>query len=209
MAQVLSLSRCERCTAPCLVCAPVKCRMVQPCSIRMVLPPAAQPCWVLTTPGLTTLCAVRMQIHQSLYCNMNTNWQQCSLCKHVYRYIKSLYWSMTTFTTVGYGDYSPQNIEEQMFVIMYELLNVGLLAYVTATFTLFVTKADAKTGQWRDTLYNLRTFIRLHGIGETGRDRSLSGDMQKHLQLHFQHEEVRPCSGCGYLLVEGCRDTHT
>lgn len=146
-----------------------------------------------------------MQVHQSLYCN--PSWQRCSLCEHVYRYIKSLYWSMTTFTTVGYGDYSPQNIEEQMFVIMYELLNVGLLAYVTATFTLFVTKADEKTGQWRDTLYNLRTFIRLHGIGDSDRDRSLSADMQKHLQLHFQHEEVRSCSGCGYHLVKGCRET--
>lgn len=32
------------------------------------------------------------------------------------RYLRSLYWSMTTFTTVGYGDFSPQTHWEQGFV---------------------------------------------------------------------------------------------
>ena len=32
------------------------------------------------------------------------------------RYLRALYWSMTTFTTVGYGDFSPRTLVEQGFV---------------------------------------------------------------------------------------------
>jgi Ion channel len=31
-------------------------------------------------------------------------------------YIRSLYWSMVTFTTVGYGDFTPVTVTEQVFV---------------------------------------------------------------------------------------------
>ena len=31
-------------------------------------------------------------------------------------YLRSFYWSVTTFTTVGYGDFSPVTITEQVFV---------------------------------------------------------------------------------------------
>lgn len=42
-------------------------------------------------------------------------------------YIISLYWSVVTFTTVGYGDFSPRTSIEQIFGMIYMLLNVVLM----------------------------------------------------------------------------------
>jgi hypothetical protein len=38
------------------------------------------------------------------------------------KYVRSLYWSMTTLTTVGYGDFSAKTIPEQAFTVVRELV---------------------------------------------------------------------------------------
>eukprot|EP00258_Populus_trichocarpa_P030140 XP_024446159.1 potassium channel AKT1-like [Populus trichocarpa] len=45
------------------------------------------------------------------------------------RYVTSIYWSITTLTTVGYGDLHPVNTREMIFDIFYMLFNLGLTAY--------------------------------------------------------------------------------
>ena len=46
------------------------------------------------------------------------------------RYFISLYWSMTTFSTNGYGDFTSQNEAEVIWSICYMMWNLGLSAYV-------------------------------------------------------------------------------
>jgi voltage-gated potassium channel len=43
------------------------------------------------------------------------------------RPIDSLYFSVTTLTTVGYGDFSPQTAAGKIFTVVYVLVGVGLL----------------------------------------------------------------------------------
>lgn len=45
------------------------------------------------------------------------------------RYIVSLYYSVTTMLTVGYGDITPQNTTERVFSIMIMVLSCGVFAY--------------------------------------------------------------------------------
>jgi voltage-gated potassium channel Kch len=42
-------------------------------------------------------------------------------------YFQSLYFSVITLTTVGYGDFSPQTFAGRLFTIFYVLMGVGIV----------------------------------------------------------------------------------
>eukprot|EP01051_Picozoa_sp_SAG22_P007955 SAG22_NODE_581_length_8895_cov_2.587767_2_plen_185_part_00 len=44
------------------------------------------------------------------------------------QWMQSLYWAMTTMTTIGYGDYGPQTHDETIFVVLAEV--IGLTFFV-------------------------------------------------------------------------------
>lgn len=61
------------------------------------------------------------------------------------RYIMSMYWSITTLTTTGYGDLHAENPIEMMFCIVYMLFNLGLTAYLIGNMTNLVVHRTGRT----------------------------------------------------------------
>lgn len=61
------------------------------------------------------------------------------------RYVTSIYWSITTLTTVGYGDLHAENTREMIFDIFYMLFNLGLTAYLIGNMTNLVVHGTSKT----------------------------------------------------------------
>lgn len=61
------------------------------------------------------------------------------------RYVTTIYWSITTLTTVGYGDLHPVNEREMIFVIFYMLFNLGLTAYLIGNMTNLVVHGTSRT----------------------------------------------------------------
>ncbi|KAK9840789.1 hypothetical protein WJX81_004819 [Elliptochloris bilobata] len=101
------------------------------------------------------------------------------------RYILSVYWSITTLSTVGYGDWNPTTPLEMGFVVFYMLFNVFLNAYVLGTITILIVKHDQKLGTYRERIDNCRQYSAINDVPP-----DLTASMMAHLRLSFNNEQA-------------------
>ncbi|XP_042489812.1 potassium channel AKT1-like [Macadamia integrifolia] len=97
------------------------------------------------------------------------------------RYVTSMYWSITTLTTVGYGDLHAQNTREMIFDIFYMLFNLGLTAYLIGNMTNLVVHGTSRTRKFRDTIQVASNFAQRHQLPTR-----LQEQMLAHLCLKFR-----------------------
>lgn len=67
-------------------------------------------------------------------------------------YITSVYWSMVTISTLGYGDLHPVNTKEMIFLIFYMLVNVALTSYLIGNMTNLVVHFTSRTSKYVSTI---------------------------------------------------------
>lgn len=101
------------------------------------------------------------------------------------RYVTSLYWAMVTFTTVGYGDYHPVNEIEQVWGIIFMLLNMIISSWIIGSITLLIVKQDEATGLFRDALQVLKQYASIHDL-----DSALHKSLKLQLKLEFKNREI-------------------
>ncbi|KAK1666043.1 hypothetical protein QYE76_054202 [Lolium multiflorum] len=97
------------------------------------------------------------------------------------RYVTSVYWSITTLTTVGYGDYHAENIREMIFNIFYMFFNLGLTAYLIGNMTNLVVHGTSRTRKYRDTIQAATSFALRNQLPPRLQDQMIS-----HLSLKFR-----------------------
>ncbi|CAI9100218.1 OLC1v1037168C1 [Oldenlandia corymbosa var. corymbosa] len=97
------------------------------------------------------------------------------------RYVTSMYWSITTLTTVGYGDLHAENTREMVFDIFYMLFNLGLTAYLIGNMTNLVVHGTSRTRKFRDTIQAASSFALRNQLPARLQDQMLS-----HLCLKFR-----------------------
>ncbi|CAB9524106.1 Potassium channel AKT1 [Seminavis robusta] len=101
------------------------------------------------------------------------------------RYVTSLYWSIVTFCTVGYGDFSPSNSSEQIVGSIFMLVNIVVAAWIIGSITLLIVKGDEKTGEYRDSLETLHQYGAMHQF-----DPPFLNKLQRQLSLEFNNREI-------------------
>lgn len=88
---------------------------------------------------------------------VNPNFRETSLR---IRYISAMYWSITTMTTVGYGDLHAVNTIEMIFIIFYMLFNLGLTAYLIGNMTNLVVEGTRRTMEFVSIFFHIYvTFL--------------------------------------------------
>jgi hypothetical protein len=79
-------------------------------------------------------------------------------------YVKAIYWSFTTLTTVGYGDISAKSIPQMLYSCAVEFVGVGVFGYILSNMAGLIARSDAAREHHMDNLDKVETFMKLHHI---------------------------------------------
>ncbi|XP_065870572.1 potassium channel AKT2/3 [Euphorbia lathyris] len=101
------------------------------------------------------------------------------------RYISAMYWSITTMTTVGYGDMHAVNTMEMIFIIFYMLFNLGLTAYLIGNMTNLVVEGTRRTMEFRNSIEAASNFVRRNRLPPRLKDQILA-----YMCLRFKAESL-------------------
>ncbi|XP_015692747.1 potassium channel AKT2 isoform X2 [Oryza brachyantha] len=131
------------------------------------------------------------------------------------RYTSSVYWSITTMTTVGYGDMHAQNTVEMIFNIFYMLFNLGLTAYLIGNMTNLVVEGTRRTMEFRNSIRAASSFV-----GRNHLPPRLKQQILAYMCLKFRAESLNQqqlmdqlpksiCKGiCEYLFLPVVKDVY-
>ncbi|KAG6651907.1 potassium channel AKT2/3-like [Carya illinoinensis] len=110
------------------------------------------------------------------------NFREASLST---RYISSMYWSITTMTTVGYGDLHAVNTMEMVFIIFYMLVNLGLTSYIIGNMTNLVVEGTRRTMEFRNSIEAASNFVSRNRL-----PRRLKEQILAYMCLRFKAEHL-------------------
>ncbi|KAK4559209.1 hypothetical protein RGQ29_008453 [Quercus rubra] len=101
-------------------------------------------------------------------------------------YTYSMYWSLVTLSTVGYGDLHAVNTAEKIFNMFYMLFNIGLTAYLIGNMTNLIVHSAARTFAMRDAINEILQYASKSRLPENLREQMLA-----HMQLKFKTAELK------------------
>lgn len=80
------------------------------------------------------------------------------------RYIRAFYWTITTLTTIGYGDITPDGSLQIVYVILIEILGAGMYGLVIGNIANLIANIDIAKTQYKEKLDKINTFLKYRNI---------------------------------------------
>ncbi|CAM9838846.1 unnamed protein product, partial [Sphacelaria rigidula] len=65
------------------------------------------------------------------------------------QYLGSVYWALTTLTTVGYGDLSARTADEQVYSMAVQIVGVSWYGYIVGTWASILNSFDSEDKEQR------------------------------------------------------------
>lgn len=79
-------------------------------------------------------------------------------------YNKSIYWTITTLTTIGYGDITPQSNWGRVYTMLVMLMGVAVYGAVIAKVSSFLIQKDKRSEVAKEKLESLKSFMKHYEI---------------------------------------------
>ena len=80
------------------------------------------------------------------------------------RYLQAFYWTITTLTTIGYGDIIPSHPFQILYVILIEILGAGMYGLVIGNIANLLANIDVAKTQYKEKLDKVNTFLKYRNI---------------------------------------------
>lgn len=94
------------------------------------------------------------------------------------RYLRALYWSVTTLATIGYGDLTPTTDAQIAYTMVVMFLGVALYGYVIGNVTSLLANIDLARRHYLENMERLGAFMHYRSIPPT---------LQRRLRDYYAH----------------------
>jgi CRP-like cAMP-binding protein len=95
------------------------------------------------------------------------------------RYISSVYWSMATATTVGYGDIVAVAVSEQIYAVIIMWCGSAVFALVVADMTIITQNISERKNELRERMLDVHNFMETYKLPDF---------MRRSIRMQFEHK---------------------
>lgn len=129
-------------------------------------------------PKLPAILNIPLQLFSFVYWALLwVHWLACGWMHAAMEtdYLTALYWSVTTLTTVGYGDITPDvtKLTQTVYTMVVMFLGVGFYGYIIGNITTLLHRMDMKRAMYHSKINQLNTFLQYRQVPSSVKHRIL------------------------------------
>ena len=100
-------------------------------------------------------------------------------------WITALYWAVTTMSTIGYGDISPQTEPERIIGMFLMVIGAAFFAWITGSITSLMTAKSACQQRFEDLMEEVDAFIEVHEL-----PKSLQDNIKEYYKVKYPNKTI-------------------